>query len=117
MGAIAAHKVPERMADGTCTQGWVWMTNKCRKRMNRKEEYITTEISQEKGGGEEEEGGPKTGRRLLRDREGLAHSRPRARGPFSLGRWAARFCVPFIPKTSRHLIKAQLLAPLSTNSL
>ena len=50
MGAIAAHKVPERMADGTCTQGWVWMTNKCRKRMNRKEEYITTEISQEKGG-------------------------------------------------------------------
>ena len=35
-------------------------------------------------------------------------------------RWrktAARFCVPFIPKTSRHLIAAQLLAPLSTNSL
>ena len=85
--------------------------------MNRREGYITTEISQEKGEGEEEEGGPETGRRLLRDREGLAHSRPRARGPFSLGRWAARFCVFFIPKTSHRLIRAQLLAPLSTNSL
>ena len=85
--------------------------------MNRREGYITTEISQEKGEGEEEEGGPETRRRLLRDREGLAHSRPQARGPFSLERWAARFCVPFIPKTSGHLIKAQLLASLSTNSL
>ena len=70
MGAIAAHKVPERMANGTCTQGWVWMTNKCRKRMNRKEGYITIEISQERGQ-EEEEGGPEKGRRLLCDREEL----------------------------------------------
>ena len=51
------------------------------------------------------------------DREGLAHSHPRARGPFSLGRWATKFCVLFIPKTSRRLIRAQLLDPLSTNSL
>ena len=34
MGATAAHKVPERVADGTCTQVWAWMTNKCRRRMN-----------------------------------------------------------------------------------
>ena len=81
------------------------------------EGYITTEISQRMGDDQEGEGGPEKGRRLLCDREGLAHSYPRARGPFSLERWAARFCVLFIPKTSRRLIKAQLLAPLSTNSL
>ena len=46
MGAIAAHRVPERVADGTCTQVWAWMTNKCRRRMNGREGYITTEISQ-----------------------------------------------------------------------
>ena len=50
MGAAVAHKAPERMADGTCTRGWAWMTDKCRRRMNRKEGYITIEISQEKGG-------------------------------------------------------------------
>ena len=61
--------------------------------------------------------GPEIGRRVLRDQEGLAYSRPRARGPFSLGCWTAWFYVPFIPKTSRRLIRAQLLAPLSTNSL
>ena len=36
MGAIAAYRVPERVADGTRTQVWAWMTNKCRKRMNEK---------------------------------------------------------------------------------
>ena len=36
MGAIAAHRAPERVADGTRTQVWAWMTNKCRKRMNEK---------------------------------------------------------------------------------
>ena len=92
------------------------MTDKCRRRMNRKEGYITIEISQERGE-EEEEGGPEKGRRLLCDREGLAHRRSRARSPFSLGRWVARFCVLFIPKISRRLIRAQLLDPLSTNSL
>ena len=70
-----------------------------------------------KGDGQEGEGGPEKGRRLLCDREGLAHSRPRAKGPLSLGRWVARFRVLFIPKTSRRLIRAQLLNPLSTNSL
>ena len=52
MGATAAHRVPERVADGTCTQIWAWMTNKCKRRMNEREGYIyiyiyiTSEISQ-----------------------------------------------------------------------
>ena len=50
MGATAAHRAPERVADGTCTQVWTWMTNKCRRRMNEGEGYITIEISQRKGG-------------------------------------------------------------------
>ena len=50
------------------------MTDKCRRKMNGREEYITTKITQRRGGGEdsqEEEGGPEKGRRLLFDREGL----------------------------------------------
>ena len=66
--------------------------------MNGREGYIITEISQRMGDDQEGEGGPEKGRRLLCDREGLAHSRPRVRGPFSLGRWAARFCVLFTQK-------------------
>ena len=50
MGATTAHRVPERVADGTCTQIWAWMTNKCKRRMNEREGYIyiyiTSEISQ-----------------------------------------------------------------------
>ena len=61
------------------------MTDKCRRRMNGREGYIITEISQRMGDGQEGKGGPEKGRRLLCDREGLAHSRPRVRGPFSLG--------------------------------
>ena len=49
MGTTAAHRAPERVVDGTCTQVWVWMTNKCKRRMNRDERYIITEISQRKG--------------------------------------------------------------------
>ena len=63
MGAIAAHRAPERVVDGTRTQVWAWMTNKCRKMMNEKRGYITTEISQKEGGGEEGE----KGGRLLGD--------------------------------------------------
>ena len=66
---------------------------------------------------EQKQGGLEEGKRLLCDQKGLAHSHPRAKGPFSLGRWAARFCVFFSPKTSRRLIRAQLLDSLSTNSL
>ena len=40
------------------------MIDECRRRMNRREEYITTETTQR-------EGGPEEGRRLLCDREGL----------------------------------------------
>ena len=50
MGTTAAHRAPERVADGMCTQVWAWITNKYRRRMNRREGYITTEISQRKGG-------------------------------------------------------------------
>ena len=46
------------------------MTDKCRRRINRRNEYITTEITQRRGGGQEEEGGLEKGRRLLCDREG-----------------------------------------------
>ena len=48
MGATAAHRAPERMADETCTQVWAWMTNKCRRRINEREGYITIEISQKR---------------------------------------------------------------------
>ena len=42
------------------------MTDKCRRRMNGREEYITTEITQSRGeDGQEEEGGPEKGKRLL----------------------------------------------------
>ena len=69
MGATAAHRVPERVADGMRTQVWAWMTNKCRRRMNGEEGYITTEISQGGGGEkkakekEKEEGREAPGRR------------------------------------------------------
>ena len=48
MGATAAHRVLEKVVDGTCTQVWVWMNNKYRRRMNGGEGYITTKISQRK---------------------------------------------------------------------
>ena len=55
MGAIAAHRAPERVADGTCIQVWAWMTNKCRRMMNEGEGYITTKISQKRKKKEERE--------------------------------------------------------------
>ena len=51
MGAIAAQRAPERVVNGTCTRVWAWMTNKCRRRMNGREGYITTEITQSRGTG------------------------------------------------------------------
>ena len=41
------------------------MTDKCKRRMNGREGYITTEITQSRGMGEEEEEGPEKGERLL----------------------------------------------------
>ena len=45
MGATAAHRAPERVVDGTCTRAWAWMTDKCRRKMNGREGYITTKIT------------------------------------------------------------------------
>ena len=47
------------------------MTDKCRRRINGREEYITTEITQSREDGQEEEGGLEKGRRLMCDREEL----------------------------------------------
>ena len=49
--ATATHRAPKGVADGTCTQVWAWMTNKCRERMNQKKWYITLEISHKGAGG------------------------------------------------------------------
>ena len=64
MGVTAAHKALERVANGTCTRVWTLRIDKCRRRMNGREGYITTEITQSRGGGKEEEG-PEKGERLL----------------------------------------------------
>ena len=64
MEATAAHRVPERVADGTCARVWAWMTKKCRRRMNGREEYITTEITQSRWKGRRPEG-PEKRERLL----------------------------------------------------
>ena len=61
MGAVATHKAPEKVADGTCTRIWVWITDKCRKKMNGGVGYITIEISKK----QEDEGGPGKGERPL----------------------------------------------------
>ena len=39
-GATAAHKASEGVTDGTFTQVWAWMTNKCRKMMGQKKKMI-----------------------------------------------------------------------------
>ena len=56
--ATATHRAPKRVADETCTRVGAWMTDKCRRRMNRGGGYITTEISQRRGDGQEGEEGP-----------------------------------------------------------
>ena len=49
IGATTAHRTSKEVANGTCTQVWAWMTNKCKKRMNQRKGYIISEISH-KGG-------------------------------------------------------------------
>ena len=85
--------------------------------MNGREEYITTEITRSRGGTARKKREAQRKERGSLGVRGVGDSRPRARGPFSLGRWATRFCVFFTSKTSRRLIRAQLLDPLSTNLL
>ena len=65
------------------TRVWVWMTDKCRKRINGREGYIITEITQSKGDGKRKEAQEKG--RGSRDARGDGDSSPRANGPFSLG--------------------------------
>ena len=96
MRAMAAHRAPRKVADGTCTRVWTWMTNKCRKKMNGGVGYITTEISQ-KGDGLEE-GGLGENEKGPWDARGARDSSPRARGPFSLGPWAVRSYAFFPPQ-------------------
>ena len=115
MGVITAHRAPERVADGTGTRVWALMTDKCRRRLNEREGYITTEIIQSRGTKKKKKAQRKE--RGSWDARGVGSSRLRARGPFSLGRWAIRFCVFFTPKISRRFIRAQLLDPFSINSL
>ena len=71
MGATAAHRALERVADGTCTQVWAWMTNKCRRRTNGGEGYITTKISQRKWRKKQKEKEKEEGREALGRREEL----------------------------------------------
>ena len=113
LGVTTVHRAPERVADEMCTQVWAWMTDKCRKRMNQGEGYITSEISQKKG---------KKGKSSWEAR-GVRNSHPRTRSPFPLGRRAVRFYVlsSYLiiahSQTSRRPIGVQLLDPLSTNLL
>ena len=75
--ATAAHRKSERVADGTCTQVWAWMTNKCRRRMNQGKGYITSKISQKKK--------RKKKRKSSWEARGDGNSHPRTRSPFPLG--------------------------------
>ena len=88
MGAIAAHRALEKVADGTCTRVWAWMTDKCRKKMNWGVGYITTETLQK--GDDLKEGGSGEKERGPWDARGVGDSSPWVRGPFSLGPWAVR---------------------------
>ena len=45
VGATAAYRALERVTDGTCARVLAWMTDKCRRRMNGREGYITTKIT------------------------------------------------------------------------
>ena len=96
MGVTAAYRAPVKVADGMCTRVWAWMTDKCRKKINGRVEYIISEISQKGGGGWKEEAQEKE--RGPWDARGVGNSSPRARGPFSLGPWAVRSYTFFIPQ-------------------
>ena len=96
-GATAAHRAPKRVADGTCTRVGAWMTDKCRRRMNGREGNITTEITQRMGRGGRKKKAQRKERGSWDVRE-VGSSRPWARGPFSLGRWAVQSYVFFHPQ-------------------
>ena len=83
--------------------------------MNERKGYIITEITQSMGDGEEEEG-PEKGERLL-GCEWSWEFPSSGEGSFLLRTFPVRFRVFFTSKTSRRLIRAQLLDLFSTNSL
>ena len=89
------------------------MTNKCKRRMNGREKYITTEITQRKGGGRRprRRGRPRERKEAPVWPRGVGDSRPRARGPFSLGHWAALFCVCFHPQNKSSPYQSPTFGP------
>ena len=99
--ATTAHRASEGVADGTCTQVWAWMTNKCRKRMNQREGYITSKISHEgRAGGSSET-----------RRDGNSH--PRMRSPFPRG--VKPSSSVFLALIWSSPISTQVVAPLEPN--
>ena len=90
MGATAAHRVPERIADGTCTQVWAWMTNKCRRRMNGGGRYVYHQRSPREKEEEKEE------RQALGKREELGvHILGRGvLSPWDVGSYDSAFLAP-----------------------
>ena len=84
IGATTAHRAPEGVVDRTCTQVWVWMTNKYRERMNQKKWYITLEISHKGAGGCSWEV------RL----DGNSYPRTRSPSPWGIGPFGAVFLAP-----------------------
>ena len=61
MEATAAHRVSERMADRTCTRGWAWMTDKCKRRINRRGRIYNNRDLTKKGGRLGRRGRPRNG--------------------------------------------------------
>ena len=93
MGATAAHRALEGVADETCTRVWAWMIDKCRRRMNKREQYITTEITQRKGKMRKKAERKEKG---SWDARGVGSSRPRARGlsPWDVGPSDSMYFLP-----------------------
>ena len=90
------------------------MTDKCRRKMNGREEYITTEITQRKGGrgdGQEEDGGPEKGRRLLCDREGLGIPVLEREVPFFLETLGHPILCVFYPQNKSSLYQSPTFRP------
>ena len=99
--ATTAHRASEGMVDETCTQVWAWITNKCRKRMNQREGYITSEISHK--------GRVRGSWEARRDE----NSHPQMRSPFprGVGPSGSVFLAPIWSS----LISTQAVAPLEPN--
>ena len=100
--ATTTHKASEGVADGTCTQVWAWMTNKCRERMNQRKGYIISDISHKKRGGSWEV-------RL----DGNSYPQTRSPSPWGVGPSGSVFLAP----TWSSPISTQTVASSEPNSL